>query len=233
MYCANCGVKLADGQKLCPVCNTRAYHPDLPRSDASPSYPNKEFQSEEYNRRGLLFVISILWFIPFALPVIFELSWHATVTWSGLVAGGVLLAYILVVLPLWFKHAPPIIFVASDFAAILLYLLYIDIQNHGGRWFLRFAFPVTGVFALICCAVVTLCFYIRRGYLYIFGGASIALGAWTVLIEFLIWVTFGVVSPVFWSACSFASLFVIGMLLIVIAMVKPLKESLKKKFFLG
>ncbi|MBQ1212334.1 MAG: hypothetical protein IIX69_02835 [Clostridia bacterium] len=233
MYCANCGVKLADGQKLCPVCNTRAYHPDLPRSDASPSYPNKEFQSEEYNRRGLLFVISILWFIPFALPVIFELSWHATVTWSGLVAGGVLLAYILVVLPLWFKHAPPIIFVASDFAAILLYLLYIDIQNHGGRWFLRFAFPVTGVFALICCAVVTLCFYIRRGYLYIFGGASIALGAWTVLIEFLIWVAFGVVSPVFWSACSFASLFVIGMLLIVIAMVKPLKESLKKKFFLG
>lgn len=233
MYCANCGVKLADGQKLCPVCNTRAYHPDLPRSDASPSYPNKEFQSEEYNRRGLLFVISILCFIPFALPVIFELSWHATVTWSGLVAGGVLLAYILVVLPLWFKHAPPIIFVASDFAAILLYLLYIDIQNHGGRWFLRFAFPVTGVFALICCAVVTLCFYIRRGYLYIFGGASIALGAWTVLIEFLIWVTFGVVSPVFWSACSFASLFVIGMLLIVIAMVKPLKESLKKKFFLG
>ena len=233
MYCANCGVKLADGQKLCPVCNTRAYHPDLPRSDASPSYPNKEFQSEEYNRRGLLFVISLLWFIPFALPVIFELSWHATVTWSGLVAGGVLLAYILVVLPLWFKHAPPIIFVASDFAAILLYLLYIDIQNHGGRWFLRFAFPVTGVFALICCAVVTLCFYIRRGYLYIFGGASIALGAWTVLIEFLIWVTFGVVSPVFWSACSFASLFVIGMLLIVIAMVKPLKESLKKKFFLG
>ena len=233
MYCANCGVKLADGQKLCPVCNTRAYHPDLPRSDASPSYPNKEFQSEEYNRRGLLFVISILWFIPFALPVIFELSWHATVTWSGLVAGGVLLAYILVVLPLWFKHAPPIIFVASDFAAILLYLLYIDIQNHGGRWFLRFAFPVTGVFALICCAVVTLWFYIRRGYLYIFGGASIALGAWTVLIEFLIWVAFGVVSPVFWSACSFASLFVIGMLLIVIAMVKPLKESLKKKFFLG
>ena len=232
MYCIKCGVELSRGQEICPLCNTRVYHPDLP-VEGAPTYPRKPFQSEEFNRRGLLFVISILWFIPFALPVIFELSWHATVTWSGLVAGGVLLAYILVVLPLWFKHAPPIIFVASDFAAILLYLLYIDIQNHGGRWFLRFAFPVTGVFALICCAVVTLCFYIRRGYLYIFGGASIALGAWTVLIEFLIWVAFGVVSPVFWSACSFASLFVIGMLLIVIAMVKPLKESLKKKFFLG
>ena len=99
MYCANCGVKLADGQRFCPVCNTRAYHPDIPPSNASPTYPNKDFQSEEYNRRGLLLVISILWFLPLALPLIFELAWHATVTWSGLVAGGVLLGYIIIVLP--------------------------------------------------------------------------------------------------------------------------------------
>ena len=233
MYCVNCGIKLAEGQKYCPVCNTRAYHPDIPQSDAHPTYPNKEFQSEEYNRRGLLFVITILWFIPFVLPVIFELAWHATVTWSGLVAGGVLLGYIVLILPFWFKNAPPIIFMGSDFAAILLYLLYIDLEQGGGHWFLSFAFPVTGVLGLICCAVVALCGYIRRGYLYIFGGATIALGAWTGLIEFLIWVTFGIVSPVFWSACSFTTLFVIGMLLIVIAIVKPLKESLRKKFFLG
>lgn len=233
MYCVNCGIKLADGQKFCPVCNTRAYHPDVPASDAPPVYPNKEFQSEEYNRRGLLFVISILWFIPFVLPVIFELAWHATVTWSGLVAGGVLLGYIMLILPFWFKNAPPIIFVGSDFAAILLYLLYIDLEQGGKDWFLSFALPVAGGFGIICCAVVTLCGYIRRGYLYIFGGAMVALGVWTVLIEFLVWVTFGIVSPVFWSACSFTSLFVIGMLLIVIGIVKPLKESLKKRFFLG
>ena len=232
MYCANCGVQLSEGQKYCPVCNTRAYHPDIPESNASPAYPNKEFQSEEFNRRGLLFVITILWFLLFSLLMIFELAWHATVTWSGIAAGGVLLAYILLVLPFWFKHAPPIIFLASDFAAVLLYLLYIDLQG-GASWFLSFAFPVAGVLGIICCTVVTLCYYVRRGYLYIFGGALIGLGAWTSLIEFLVWYTFGVVSPVFWSACSFATLFVIGMLLIVIAIVKPLKESLKKKFFLG
>ncbi|MBR6741927.1 MAG: hypothetical protein IKM09_00640 [Clostridia bacterium] len=232
MYCCNCGVKLSNGQKICPVCNTRAYHPDMPEGDAAPTYPNKEFQSEEYNRRGLLFVISVLWLLPLALPLIFELAWHAEVTWSGYVAGGVLLGYIVLILPWWFKRAPSIIFVASDFAAALLYVLYIDLTL-GGGWFLPFAFPVGGSFALICCAVVVLCDYIRRGYLYIFGGALIALGAWTVLIELLVEVVFGIASPVFWSACSLLSLLVLGMLLIVIAIIKPLHESLKKLFFIG
>jgi len=232
MYCIKCGVQLSEGQKICPVCNTAVYHPDFPESNALPTYPKKEFQSEEYNRNGLLFVITVLWLIPLMLPVIFELSWHLSVTWSGFVAGGVLLGYIIIILPCWFKNAPAVIFVASDFAAAILYVLYISLAL-GESWFLPFAFPVCGVLGLICCAMVSLCAYIRRGYLYIIGGGIIALGAWTVLIELLIWAVFGVVSPVWWSACSFATLFVIGMMLIIIGIVKPLKESLKKKFFLG
>ena len=31
MYCANCGVKLADSEKVCPLCKTVAYHPDIKR----------------------------------------------------------------------------------------------------------------------------------------------------------------------------------------------------------
>ena len=79
MYCIKCGVKLSEGQTTCPICHTRVYHPDLPVSDR-PTYPKKEFQSEEFNRHGLLFVISVLWLLPTFLPMIFELSWHATVS---------------------------------------------------------------------------------------------------------------------------------------------------------
>ena len=51
--------------------------------------------------------------------------------WSGFASGGILLLYVLTVLPLWFKRPNPVIFVPVDFAAIILYLLYIDLATGG------------------------------------------------------------------------------------------------------
>jgi len=39
MYCVNCGVKLSDTEKRCPLCQTAVYHPELPRKEAEPLYP--------------------------------------------------------------------------------------------------------------------------------------------------------------------------------------------------
>ena len=232
MYCIKCGVELSDGQEICPICQTKVYHPDVPVADVPPTYPKKEFQSEEFNRTGVMLLITVFFGLAFLLPIIFELSWHLTVTWSGYVSGGVLLAYIACVLPSWFKHPSPAIFVPSVFAAICGYLLYIDFCLNGD-WFLTFAFPVTAALGVILTVTSTLVYYLHRGRLYIIGGCLLAIGAWTVLIELLIWVTFDIVSPVTWSACSFATFFILGMSLIVIAIVKPIKESLRRIFFIG
>ena len=231
MYCIKCGVELSAGQTVCPICHTRVYHPDLPITD-SPTYPKKEFQSEEFNRNGLLFVISVLWLLPTLLPMIFELSWHGEVSWSGYVLGAMLLSYVTLVLPWWFKNANPVIFVPCDFAAAMLYLLYIDLTL-GKGWFLPFALPVVFVLALIVTAIVTLCRYLPRGKLFIFGGALIALGFWTQMIEFLIRMVFDVHFTVIWSLFSCVTLFVLGLMLIVIGIVRPLRESLYKIFFIG
>ena len=84
-----------------------------------------------------------------------------------------MLLYILAVLPLWFRRPNPVIFVPADFAAIGLYLLYINFAT-GGHWFLTFALPVTGTIGVLVTTVVTLLRYLSRGYLYIFGGALMA-----------------------------------------------------------
>ena len=39
MYCIKCGVELADSEKVCPLCGTRVFHPDLPRAQGEPPYP--------------------------------------------------------------------------------------------------------------------------------------------------------------------------------------------------
>ncbi len=232
MYCIKCGAELSEGQKICPICQTRVYHPDIKPTEDMETYPDGEFKSEEFNPKGLLFVISVLTAIAMAIPLLFDITLDFRMVWSGYVAGGILLAYIILVLPFWFKNANPVIFVPCDFAAIALYLWYINFQVKG-NWFLTFALPICGVLGLIVSAVVTLHRYVGRGKLFIYGGGVIALGAWTVLMEYLIYVTFGVKSPVVWSSCSFATLFLLGMMLIIIGIVKPLRESLRKIFFVG
>ena len=87
MYCIKCGVELSPGQTVCPVCGTRVYHPDIQPENAVPVYPKKEFQPEEFNRRGILFVITILSFLTLFLPLLFELlcggGSTGRATWQG------------------------------------------------------------------------------------------------------------------------------------------------------
>ena len=143
-----------------------------------------------------------------------------------------LLLYELVALPLWFKRPNPVIFVPCGFAAVLAYLLYIDLAVHGG-WFLKFAFPVVGAYGLLVTAVVTLLKYVRRGHLFIFGGALIAHGIYMTFLEMMINIAFSekTVLQLNWSYFPLFGCFILGMGLIIIAINKPMQESLKKKFF--
>ena len=39
MYCVKCGVKLADSEKQCPLCQTLVFHPDITREEGEKLYP--------------------------------------------------------------------------------------------------------------------------------------------------------------------------------------------------
>ena len=52
-----------------------------------------------------------------------------------------------------------------------------------------------------------------------------------MLIEFLINLTFGVNDRLIWSFYPFAACFMIGLLLIIIAVSPKLRRSLQKRFF--
>ena len=111
-----------------------------------------------------------------------------------------------------------------------MYLLYIDLITDGG-WFLCFAFPVTGVFGLIVTAVVVLLRCLRRGRLYIFGGAFVALGGAVLLIEYLLDIAFGKLF-VGWSIYPLAVLVLLGGLLIYLAIDRSARDVMERKFFI-
>lgn len=229
MYCIQCGIELSEGQTLCPVCHTRVYHPDIPVSNARPTYP-KDADTEEVSPRGLLFVLTIFAVLCVILPPISELIFDGGITWSGYMAGGVILAYILFLLPFWFRRPEPVVFVSVDVVAIELYLLYINLVTQG-NWFLSFAFPVVGILGLILVNFTALTRYLHHGRLYVWGGTVIGLGIWTALLEFFLWLTFDLDRVLSWSLCTLVPLCVLGLMLIVIAMVRPLRESLERRFF--
>lgn len=227
MYCVKCGVELADSESKCPLCHTPVYYPGYTPKEEEKPYPRFE-KPETVNPRGIYFILSFAFVIAAIISFVADLNMGNGITWSGYVIGGILLFYTLFILPAWFKKYNPAIFIPVDFAAIGLYLFYINLAT-GGRWFNTFALPITGIVTLIVSSITILSYYLKRGYLYIFGGALIGAGAFCPAIETLSIITFDQ-PPMMWSIYPLIALFLIGMMLIVIAIVKPFRESLCRIF---
>lgn len=229
MYCIKCGVELADSERKCPLCATPVYYPGLEDNPERP-FPAIEPKEDKINLRGINFILSFAMLISGIISVVADLNTgDPGISWSMFVVGGLVFAYVAVVLPLWFVRRSPAIFAPIDFAVAAIYVWYISFAT-GGDWYLTLALPVIGGAALIVCSVMILCYYLKRGYLYIFGGASIALGALSVMIEWLIHVTFSMPVHHMWSPYPAITLGLIGIMLIVIAIVKPFRESLARIF---
>ena len=169
--------------------------------------------------------------LPFLIVLLCDLQFNRAVTWSGFVMGALVLGYIAFVLPAWFDRPNPVVFVPCVFAAAALYILYINIVTNG-EWYLTFALPVVLFVAAIVITVVTLVHYLRRGKLFIFGGATIALGLFMLLMEFLLCVTFEGVRFIGWSLYPLITLVIIGGLLIFLGACRPARENMERLFFI-
>ena len=231
MYCIKCGVKLADSENSCPLCGTKVYHPDLKKEEGDPLYPRDKYPRESKRSKWPLIVLSAAFIIPIFVVILCDLQINGKVTWSGYAVGAILLGYIFFLLPKWFRDPNPVIFVPCTFAAIGGYVLYISIAT-GGGWFLSFAFPVIGIVGVISSVVATLLRYLKKGKLFVFGGASIALGVCMFPLEILTNVTFGIPRFSGWSFYPMLPLVLFGGFLIFLGAYKPARDTMARLFFI-
>lgn len=229
MYCINCGVKLADTEKKCPLCETAVYHPDLQQGDARPLYPKGKMPKSPGGSAALNGAVLFLFFIPILVCFFADLWLDGKIEWFGYVAGAMLLAYVALGLPRWFRRPNPVVFVPCTFAALALYLFYIDFATDGA-WFFPFALPLVAGICVIVTTVITLVRYVRRGRLYIFGGAFIALGVFMLPVELLMEMTLSL--PFMgWSTYPLAVLVLFGGLCIYLAINSDAREMIERKLF--
>lgn len=231
MYCIKCGVKLADTENVCPLCQTKVYHPDLLRKEGETLYPTKKYPPKQRRFRWLQMMLSVAVLMAILIVLLCDLQVSGGIGWSGLVVGAIMVGYVGCILPTWFGNPNPVIFVPCAFAAIELYLLYINFHLDGD-WFLSFAFPLSGGVGIIATAMAALLRYVRRGKLYIFGGAAISMGIFMLGLEFLANHTFQILTFVGWSFYPLIALVLLGGFLIFLAICRPARESMERKFFI-
>ena len=231
MYCAKCGVKLAETEAFCPLCQTRAYHPDLPPQAAEPAYPRGKYPARQPRSFVTQVVLTELFLLPIIVVLLVDLQFNGAVTWAGFVMGGLMLSYVALVLPLWFRRPNPVVFVPCGFVALALYLYYIN-SHLGGGWYWTFALPLTGGVCAIITAVVALVKYVKKGLLFIFGGAAIALGGILLLSEFLLKMTLMLDRFVGWSLYPLTALTLLGGFLIYLGINRNAREMMERKLFI-
>jgi len=229
MYCCRCGVRLQDGAGRCPLCGTPVPSCGGEEIEKSALYSDR-YPSE--NRHGRFFALGIATVVMAAVCavcLILCLKTYGRVFWSGYVMLGLALAWIVLILPLWFRRRNPLIFIPVDFAAAGGYLLYICLYNRQS-WFLSFAFPVVALLCILSETAAAMFLHITKGRLYITGGLMIAAGASCMLIEFFEHLTFG--TPMFaWSLYGVSLFSVLGLFLIAAAVIPPLRSGLERRFF--
>ena len=229
MYCVYCGVRLQDGAAECPLCRTPVMHPDRPESGPRTLYPDRLPEEERHGRALLVWLLTMV-MTGVSLACLFLcLHRYHEVGWSGYVMTGLALAWVWVLLPLLFPRFRPMIFLPIDFACLAAFLLYICVKN-GGNWFLSFAFPVTGIAAVLTLLGVALFRYIRQGRLRLLGLYLIVIGSSCMLVEFFAHITFG--APMFdWSLYCVIAFGALGLFLFVATLIPPLHAYLRKIFF--
>lgn len=227
MYCVRCGVRLREGVNICPLCGTPVWNPDQMTEEKN--FPAALPVRHEESGKPAAIALTVLCVLAALIIFIACLKRYGELRWGGYALTGIALGYILFVLPRWFRNAPAEVFVPVDHAAIALFLLYTCLKS-GGRWFLSFAFPVTGISCLLMTALVCLLKYARGGKLIILGGFMILLGGFTILIEFFESITFG--TRMFqWSLYTVAVCGICGVFLLVSGLIPAMHQHMKKRFF--
>ena len=229
MYCVKCGVRLGDGVRQCPLCQTPVWCPDeTVKADTafSSAYPAPPRSA----RYPVLAFLTVICAAACLTTLILCLKTYGRVAWSGYVMLGLAVFYFSFCFPAWFDRPHPMVFLPMFFALSCGYLLYICLAT-GGRWFLSFAFPVVMLVGLLVTVGVALYRYIRGGRLFITGALLIAMGGFSMLVELFEAITFG--TRMFtWSLYSVTVLSLFGLFLILAGMIPPLRSYLERKFFL-
>ena len=128
-YCVRCGVELDKGLKACPLCDTEVLLADelndeqeiTAFSTRAPRIRRPKFTMEF--SKPFVFLISFILLIPLLVTLIVDFSMNNTITWSFYPITSLILVWILITYPSFFRGYSLFQVFTVDILAIAVFLL--------------------------------------------------------------------------------------------------------------
>jgi len=234
-YCVECGVRLADSEKICPLCNTKVINPNHPEDmEHDRPYPSRVQQINGLKRRELAWVVFLFLLVPVAATVIIDLLTGGvpfSLSWSVIVIGvGAMLA-VWTLVPIIFPKLSVYLHMAIDSAAVAGLLAIIAAYLGDWQWCVGLGIPIVAATCIAACGMVAI---VRSSLLRPITRAACAclvIGVFIVALELIIdHYTLGILA-VTWSLYAIVPLVSLALLLLFISRKPGLMDELKRRLF--
>lgn len=232
-YCVNCGVKLADSEKKCPLCQTEVINPkDISQKNINKPYPDNTITFDILPDSVKALLVTVIFVLPIAVSLICNYSISSVISWSKFVVLSLLFIYSISFYSiLCFKKNSNIFNIIVYHVLLCAYLFSMN-ELCKGNWFLTFALPLVlllFVFFLVITLVITKNHLTK---LFCTGFIMLLAGVFCVFLETILNFAFKFRTTILWSIYPCITLFLISIILFIIDFNKPWKEQLEKKLFL-
>lgn len=228
-YCVNCGVKLSNSEKKCPLCNTRVINPNVVQDNFEPAYSNNIEFFQTLNYKFIAKLILIILVVLTLITVLCDLIISKKISWS---------IYVIFSMLCFSSHLSFLLFKKAylshtlGFISLELLLFVIAYLNNGMHWYIYLILP----FVFILWTYIMLCtFFIRKRKKSLLRSLSICL----LFSSFaLIGIECGIDLFRFeyvrctWSLYASLPIIIISILMFLISFNKKLIDEIKQRIFI-
>lgn len=240
-YCVNCGVKLAESEAKCPLCQCPVVNPmELQQesgvtTEAERPYPKRRDSLKNIvDRSFVVSVASILYAIPLLVCLLVDWMLDGVFSWSVIATVGIFLSWGIFFLPVLLEKKYFALYTAADLGLLLVLFVTIGWYTGNYGWIWVLGIPIAVLLYGICNLLAYLrMFGVLQRKLYLSATVLALSGLLCVVVEILEWIYETKILQLpkqfeFWSVIVFISCFVIAGVLCYIEKKKRLKKSLQK-----
>jgi 4-amino-4-deoxy-L-arabinose transferase-like glycosyltransferase len=229
-YCVNCGVKLAETEKFCPLCGVEVVNPRQPvQEPRRRNYPEVPVRGYKGGYQDLVLPLALLMLIPVLITLACDWLTSGALGWSIFVAASIGLAAVFILPPLALKRPRVLLCLLWDLLATIGFLYVLDRMTTPG-WFLSVGLPL----ALIAGAMVLgLAALFARMGLRKLVKLALVLFASGLMCVFVDLFTSGKPSQIIisWSVYPLVPCVILGVIALLVNRNQYLREKIKQRFF--
>ena len=232
-YCVECGVKLEQSLKICPLCQTPVVNPNelitASNSNNVGPFASTKGEVEPMKKYDIgLWLTLVFGSTAIACGLLNFLVFNHNY-WSIPVIGACIIIWLFFCPRMFLPKIPVSINLAISGASVIMYELAITLMTEHDRWFFELTLPITLVILTLLGLFGLLYKYVSSSLiasaLYFFIDVAIL----SIAIECFIDRFMGLEAHIFWSAIVLSVCSVISVALIAILSIKRLRVTVRKR----